>query len=152
MKKKTLSHLKWLLPLLLLVGSGLKLITVANREESKLLRGYQTYEAALEALEKGDAETAYIGFIQAADELDDPNLKGLALYQAANVGWLSGLADYTTLVRLYQQSLRYYPGFYEAAFNLEYLYWLKENAPDQIPQPEPGREPGREEYIPNGDV
>lgn len=149
---KILAFLKWFLPVVILIAIGMKLINYSSEQEANLLRGYETYAAAAEALSTGDAQKAYLLYIQASYELEDPADKAVALYEAANVGWTGRVADYNTLVGLYQQSLRYYPGFYEAAFDLEYLYWLKAKAPNQLPRPEPGPKPSREEYIPNGDV
>ena len=152
MMKRIISILKWFLPAVFLAAIGGKLVAYSHEQEKQFLQGYQTYEAATAALVVGDSKTAYVLFLQSSYELADPKLKAKALYEAANTGWVGGLADYHTLVALYKQSLRYDPGFYEAAFNLEYLYWLKTNSPEEIPQPEPGPEPGREEKIPNGDV
>ncbi len=153
--KKIISFLKWLLPIVFLTAIGLKLVTYGTDRERKFLQGYQTYAAATAALKAGNMKTAYLLFLQSAYELEDQKLKAEALYEAANVGWVGGLADYHTLVALYQQSLRYHPGFYEAAFNLEYLYRLKTEHPEKLPQPQlPGAqpEPSREEEVPNGDV
>lgn len=149
---KIASFLKWFLPMVFLVAIGTKLIAVSNEQETKLSHGYETYAAATAALLAGDSQTAYVLFIKSSYELADPAHKAVALYEAANVGWVGEIADYNTLVSLYKQSLRYDPGFYEAAFNLEYLYWLRVNAPEDLPEPEPGPEPSREERTPNGDV
>ncbi len=150
--KKITSLLKWFLPIVFLTAIGLKLITYSADQERKSLLGFETYQTAAAALEAKDAKTAYLMFLQSAYELADPKLKAVALYEAANTGWTGGIADYDTLVSLYQQSLRYNPGFYEAAFNLEYLYLLKARAPEKLPQPQPGEKPSREEETPNGDV
>lgn len=149
---KLIPHLKWILPVIFLTAIGAGLIIYSQQEEEKFLSGYQTHAQAIAALEAGDAETAYILYLQSANEFVDPKLKATALYEAANIGLASGIADYGTLAGLYKQSLRYNPGFYKAAFNLEYLYWLKTNAPEELPQPDPGADPSREEDIPNGDV
>ncbi len=152
--KKIVSFLRWFFPIVFLAALGLELITYSTDKERKFLQGYETYAAATAALTAGDPKTAYVLYIQSAYELEDQRLKAVALYEAANTGWTGGIADYNTLVGLYQQSLRYDPGFYEAAFDLEYLYWLKANAPQQLPQPAPGPgpEPSRKEETPNGDV
>ena len=150
--KKTLSFLKWFLPIVLLAAVGLRLVVYSDDQERMTLRGYETYAAATKALLAGDLESAYVSYIQSAYEFTDPALKAVALYEAANTGWMGGIADYNTLVGLYKQSLRYSPGFYEASYNLEYLYRLKEKAPEMLPQPDPGQKPSREEEVPNGDV
>lgn len=150
--KRIISFLKWFLPVVFLTTIGGKLVAYSTDQERQFLRGFETYEAATTALRAKDAKTAYILFLQSAYELEDPKLKAISIYEAANIGWVGGIADYQTIVGLYKQSLRYDPGFYEAAINLEYLYWLKENSPEEIPQPDPGPEPGREEEAPNGDV
>lgn len=149
---KLIPILKWFLPIVFLLAIGTKLITYGNEQEAKHRRGYEIYAAATTALLAGDTQTAYILYIQSSYELADPTHKAVALYEAANVGWVGEIADYNTLVGLYKQSLRYDPGFYEAAFNLEYLYWLKVNAPQDLPELEPGPGPSREERTPNGDV
>lgn len=143
--------LKWVLPVVVLIILGATLIIFSDREEEKLRRGHQTHAAAVAALESGDFKTAYALFLQSAYEFEDPDLKALATFEAANIGWVGQIADYRTLVGLYQQAIRYKPGYYEASFNLEYLYWLKANAPEQLPEPEVGPQPGGEE-LPNGDV
>ncbi len=150
--KKTIAFLKWFLPIVLLTTIGLKLIVYSDDQERMALRGYETYAAATKALMADDPKSAYVLYIQSAYEFTDPALKAVALYEAANTGWIGGIADYNTVVGLYKQSLRYDPGFYEASYNLEYLYRLKEKAPEMLPQPEPGPEPSREEESPNGDV
>ncbi len=149
---KYLSFLKWLLLAALLITAGLMLIDYAGKQEDKFKQAYATHAAAAAAHAAGDPKTAYGLYLQSSFEFADPRLKGIALYEAANVGWVWGFADYNTLVGLYKQSLRYYPGFAEAAFDLEYLYWLKANAPEMLPQPQPGLQPGREGELLNGDV
>ena len=143
--------LKWALPVVILIVIGTALVIYANREEEKLLRGYQTHAAAVAALESGNFKSAYELFLQSSYEFEDPQRKAMATYEAANTGWLGQVADYNTLVGLYQQAIRYRRGYFEASFNLEYLYWLKAHAPEQLPQPEVGPEPGGEE-LPSGDV
>lgn len=150
MKLTTL--LKWFLPMLLLASIGTKLIVYSEEQEKKHQLGFETYAAASEAFKSGDAKTAYELYLQSIHELENPADKAVAAYEAANVGWAGGIADYHTLVGLYQQSLRYNPEFYEAAINLEYLYWLKTHSPEELPQPNPGKDPSREEEVPNGDV
>lgn len=145
------SILKWVLPVIILISLGATLVVYSNREEEKLLRGYETHAAAVAALESSNFKSAYELFLQSSYEFEDERLKAIALYEAANVGWIGQIADYRTLVGLYQQAIRYKPGYYEAAFNLEYLYWLKANAPQALPQPDAGPEPGGEEMPPNGD-
>jgi hypothetical protein len=144
--------LKWALPVVILIVLGTALIVFSNRQEEKLRSGYQTYAAAMAALESGNFKTAYELFLQSSYEFEDREMKALATYEAANIGWLGQVADYRTLVGLYKQAIRYKPGYHEAAFNLEYLYWLKANTPEQLPQPEVGPEPGREEVPESGDV
>lgn len=155
---------KWLLPMALTV-IGLRLIEYGSIQEQKIPRDYQLYDSATTALRDGDFATAYSLFLQSASESRDPHLKAIAIYQAANIGWCdkrfdrrceSPIANYQEIVELYKQSLRFQPGFYEAGFNLEYLYWLKTNAPEQLPappsQPGPaGEEPG-EGGRSNGDI
>lgn len=148
---RILSLLKWFLLAAVLIVIGAKLIDYGSEQESKFMRGYELYDSAVKALEEGNIETAYTLFIQSSYEFQDPNEKAVALYGAATVGWVGGIADYDTLVGLYQQALRYKPGFDEAAFDLEYLYWLKANA-KELPAPEPGTEPSREEEPSSGDV
>ena len=149
---KRLVFLKWLLPTSLLIAAGLVLIAYAASREVRLAQVYATHTAAAAAFEAGDLKTAYTLYLASSYEFEDPKLKAICLYEAATAGWIGGFADYNTLVGLYKQSLRYSPGFDEAALNLEYLYWLKTNAPEQLPQPDPGTNPGREEEIPSGDV
>ncbi len=50
----------------------------------------------------------------------------------------------------YKESLRNTPGFYEAAFNLEYLYMLKEFAPEMVPMPGDNPGPGEDDTHVNG--
>lgn len=149
---KFIPFLKWFLPMLLLAAIGTKLIVESEEQEKKHQLGFETYATATQAVKSGDAKTAYVLYLQSIYELEDPADKAVAAYEAANVGWAGGIADYHTLVGLYQQSLRYNPEFYEAAINLEYLYWLKEHSPEELPQPDPGKDPSREEEVPNGDV
>lgn len=144
--------LKWVLPVVVLILLGTALIVLGDREEEKLRRGHQTHAAAVAAFESGDLKSAYELFLLSSYEFEDPRLKAVATYEAANIGWVGGIADYRTLVGLYQQAIRYQPGYFEASFNLEVLYWLKVNAPEELPRPEVGPEPGREEVPPNGDV
>ncbi len=152
---KIISLFKWLVPMILLVGIGTKLINYSSDQEASVMRGYELYDAARLALQAGDFKGAYALFLQSAYESHDPQLQGTALYEAANVGWFGEIADYRTLVSLYQQSLRYNPELYEAAFDLEYLYWLKANAPEKLPQPkpgepQPGQNPSQPGQIPGG--
>lgn len=161
---KFLSFLKWLLPLAALVAIGLKLISFSVEAESKQREGYELYTQGVAAIQAGDAQLSYSLFLSSAYHTEDPHLAAIALYEAAAVGWLGELADFRTLVNLYQQALLYEPGFYEAAFDLEYLYWLRANSPGQVPQPDPGegREPGEEQQpesqpgtgggVTNGDI
>lgn len=144
--------LKWVVGLGLLVLSGLWLINHSVDEEKKLLLGYESYHAAEVAVQNGDYEAAYSLYLQSSNEFRDPQLKGVALYEAATVGWIGQIADYENLVALYQQSLRLYPAFYEASFDLEYLYQIKANSPGQLPQPDPGPEPSTEGRSTSGDI
>lgn len=149
---RIISFLKWFLPVVVLIAAGLKLADYASQEEAKFLRGYELYDSATQALQGGDVKAAYSLHVQSSYELQDPEAKAVALYQAAAVGWIGGIADFNTLTGLYKQSLRYKPGFYEAAFDLEYLYWLKANSLE-LPEPqEPGSEPSREGEPSSGDV
>lgn len=161
--KKLLALLKWFLPIVLLVAIGMKLIAESGYQEATEREGYELYNAATSALSTGDFKAAYVLYLQSAYAIADPQAKANAFYTAANVGWVGQIADYQTLVVLYQQAIRNHPGFYEAAFNLEYLYWLKVNDPEKVPKPKPGAkpdsgdkqksgEPGKGTYPPNGDI
>lgn len=149
---KLISFLKWFLAVVLLIAAGLWLISHSFDEESRLMQGYDLYAAASLAVEVGDFPTAYTLYLQSAHLLKDPDLKAVAIYEAATVGWAGQIADYQTLVGLYQQSLRFRPGFYEAAFDLEYLYRIRANAPEQLPEPDPGPMPSSEGRVPSGDI
>jgi len=146
------------LPFLISIGIGLGLIRLADlieeRQRAGTRAGFETHSQALAALEEGDVETAYGLFAQAASEFQTPRMRAIALYEAANTGWLGQISDYQTLVDLYKYALRYDPDLFEAGFNLEYLYWLKATAPSAVPMPdqEDGRMPGEEQIVPSGDI
>lgn len=165
---KTLSILKWVLPVVVLIAAGTYLVRYGSDQEAKFLKGYRLYnaasaqyDAAIAASKDGDLEAAawymqnaYTLYVQSFFALDTPDAKALALYETANTGWEGQIADYRTLVGLYQESLRNKPGFYESAFNLELLYWLKDNESGKLPVPlqqegpedqqgpQPGSKPG----------
>lgn len=149
---KILSVFKLLLPIVFLSIAGSGLIYFANKQESKLMLGYDLFQAAQNAAEIGEYQEAYALYLQSSYELDNVKDKSIALYEAASVGWQQGIADYRTLVSLYQQMLRYQPGFYEAGFNLEYLYLLKSFSSDELPGADPGSEPSREGTPTRGDI
>lgn len=141
---------------------GVLLIAVSRDQEQTTMKGSELFDAATTALQAGDVQSAYMLYVQSAYALLDPKAKALAFYDAANVGWMGKLADFETLVELYKQSLRYHPGFYEAGFNLEYLYWLKLKQPGNLPQPKageseqnqskPGSKPGQGGGPRSGDI
>lgn len=141
-----------MLPILL----ALVLVGLANLLEARASRNYSNgldfQYAAFAALQAGDSSAAYALFIESAIYSTDPTIRAVSRYDAANVAWAEGLADYETLVALYKESLRDYPGFYAASWNLEYLYFLKSQAPETMPEPGGGNLPGEEEYVPTGDV
>ena len=125
---------------LALIASGLHL----EKEEAQTYAdGLLLHQAAFAALERENHQAAYELFVQSFFYSQDPEIRAYSLYNAANLAWEEELSDYNTLVALYKESLRNAPGFYEAGFNLEYLYMLKENAPEMIPIP--GGESGEEE-------
>jgi len=134
-------NLRFLIPVL----CGLALISVGlhleKEEELTYANGFLLHQNAFAALEREDYQEAYELFVQSFFYSSDPELRAYSLYNAANLGWLIRSADYKTLVGFYKESLRNIPGFYEAAFNLEYLYMVKENAPEMVPMPA-GDEPG----------
>src|SRR5688572_24621790 len=103
---------------------GLGLVLYGSEQEKKLSRGYDLYAAAEQARVDKDYKKAYDLYLKSSYEFEDPHLKAVALYEAANVGWAYeiDIVDYETAVNLYKQALRLDPNLYEAAFNLEYLY------------------------------
>lgn len=133
--------------LLIPVLFGLALIAAGLHLEKKEMRTYADglllHQAAFAALERENYQGAYELFVQSFFYSQDPEIRAYSLYNAANLAWVAELSDYDTLVTLYKESLRNAPGFYEAAFNLEYLYMLKENASEKMPVP--GDEPGEGE-------
>ncbi|SRR5258706_6076370 len=149
---KITTFLKWFLFSALLVAFGVGLVIYSIAKDNELSLAYDHYHAAQSALKMKNFKSAYSLYLQSAEEFDDPHLKATALYEASLVGWAGGLADYNSLVGLYQQALRYDPNLYEASFNLEYLYWLKANLPEMLPQPAPGNIPTRKEEESDGDV
>lgn len=138
----------------LLILIGVIVILYSHNQEEKARLGHQLYDQATVALESGDYELSYSLYLQSAYETKDKKLAAQAFYMAASVGWAFGIADYNTLVYLYQQSLRSNPDLYASGFNLEYLYWLEAESPNEIPQPgtEPGQLPSEEEEPSNGDT
>lgn len=146
------------LPFLVSIGIGLGLIqlaeTIETRQQEGSLAGFPTHAQAVAALNAGDLQSAYNLFALAATEFQDPRMRAIALYEAANVGWLGQIADYQTLVDLYKYALRHDPDLYEAGYNLEYLYWLRSEAPGAVPgeRQSDGELPGEEEYVPTGDI
>ncbi|OGC38612.1 hypothetical protein A2V54_01960 [candidate division WWE3 bacterium RBG_19FT_COMBO_53_11] len=150
--------IKWLwkprfwLPLLLTIA----LVGAANHLEARAARNYSNgldlQYAAFAMLNQGDPAAAYALFIESSVYSTDPEIRAISLYNAANVAWGAELADYETLVELYKESLRNLPGFYNASWNLEMLYFLKSQAPDMLPDPGNGPGPGEEQYVPTGDI
>lgn len=135
---------------------ALALVGAAHLMEARSSRNYSNgldfQYAAFDALRAGNPSAAYAFFVQSAIYSSDPAIRAISRYDAANVAWAAGLADYETLVALYKESLRDYPGFYAASWNLEYLYFLKSQAPETLPEPGNGNLPGEEQYVPTGDV
>ena len=132
------------------------LIGTANFLEARAARNYSNgldlQDAAFAMLQQGDPAAAYALFIESSVYSEDPMIRAFSLYNAANVAWGAELADYQMLVALYKESLRNLPGFYAASWNLEYLYFLKSEAPELLPEPGDGLLPGEEEYVPTGDI
>ncbi|OGC60074.1 hypothetical protein A3J33_02025 [candidate division WWE3 bacterium RIFCSPLOWO2_02_FULL_53_10] len=132
------------------------LIGTANFLEARAARNYSNgldlQYAAFAMLNQGDPAAAYALFIESSVYSEDPMIRAFSLYNAANVAWGAELADYQMLVALYKESLRNLPGFYAASWNLEYLYFLKSEAPELLPEPGDGLLPGEEEYVPTGDI
>lgn len=145
--------LKRVLTLLVFIV-GLSLILYGAKQEKRLNRGYELHAEAEQALRDKDYEKAYDLYLKSSYAFEDPHLKAVALYEAANVGWAfeDDIIDYEKAVSLYKQALRYDPNLYEAAFNLEYLYYIKKNFPEELPRPMPGLQPSRDEESKNGDV
>lgn len=142
---------RWLIPtVLLLLGVGL--VFFSQYSDRKRANAFDLYREAMATLESSNFEGAYTMFLQSSSEFEDPHLKAIAIYEAANIGWAQNLADYKTLVELYKQALRYEPGFREASFNLELLYWLKANKPEELPQPSEAGEMPAEGGDSNGDI
>lgn len=148
--RRIIAFFKWFLPVVILLAVGTRLINYATEQEARFRRGYELYGSAEEALMVGEFELAYSLFVQSSYEFQDRQPKAIALYVAATVGWTGVIADYNTLVELYKQALRYHPGFDEAAFNLEFLYWLKAN--DRELPPPPTGPPNKDDEVTNGDV
>ncbi len=144
--------IKKFLPILLLIIIGNGLIIYSDNQTEKEMSPYSMHEDAEKAIKAGDPNAAYILYVESSIAFQDPHLKSIALCDAATVGWTSQIADYETLVNLYSQALRYDPENYEASFNLEYLYYLKEKDMKGIPEPLPGDKPTREEEVTSGDV
>lgn len=144
---KILLFLRRNIRLLVPVFCGVALIVSGMHWEKEEARTYADglilHQAAFAAMDAGDYEQAYELFIQSFFYSQDPELRSTSIYNAANLAWVADLADFDTLVASYKESLRNTPGFYEAAFNLEYLYMLKANAPEMMPMP--GELPGEEE-------
>lgn len=132
------------------------MLGTANYLEARAVRNYHNgidlQYAAFVMLQQGDPETAYALFIESSIYSTSPVVRAISLYNAANVAWGAGLADYNMLVSLYQESLRNLPGFYPASWNLEYLYFLRSEAPELLPKPGDGLLPGEDEYVPTGDI
>lgn len=126
---------------------GISLIVIGQRWEKERDRTYADgvllYNQAFSELAQGKAEEAYQHFAESYSYAQDPNLKAEAFYNAATLAWSEGLADYPTLVELYKESLRNNPNFPESSFNLELLYFLKEEGKLELPQdPEEGEGEG----------
>lgn len=149
---KIIKFFKWVGLVVILFVAGLKIIAYSTQVERDFRVGYEHYAAAAAAVAAGDYQTGYSLYLQSSFEFDDPQLKAVALYETATVGWTRQIANYDILVDLYQQSLRFSPGFYEPSFDLEYLYTLSGNAPQELPQPEPGPQPSSEGRPTNGDI
>lgn len=149
---KTLKKFRWVVPVLILICLGYYLADYSQEKVGEDSYAYELHSAAETALKNEEYEKAYELYLYSSFEFSDPHLRGKATTEAANLGWAAGIADYETLVSLYKEALRYDPGQEEASFNLELLYWLKDNAPGNLPEPEaPGTEPG-EETVPSGDI
>ncbi|MEX2053430.1 MAG: hypothetical protein WD940_00250 [Patescibacteria group bacterium] len=151
MARFALKHRRWELPLLVafalfLIGGSLQ---TYHREHPS---GLELQYRAFSALAAQDPLAAYALFIESAVSSDDPAVRAISLYNAANVAWEFEMADYQTLVELYKESLRNRPGFYPASWNLELLYFLKSQAPELLPKPGGGPFPGEEEYVPTGEI
>ena len=149
---KVITIIKWVTPFVLLLTLGIALVRLSNIKEKEYLASFELHQLAAQAVDEGDFKAAYSLYIQSAYGFDDPILKSRSLFEAATIGWAGGVADYGTLVALYKEVLRNSPEFEDAGLNLEYLYWIKENDPQRVPNPPPGREPSREEEMKSGDV
>lgn len=142
---------KWVSPVVILIlGAALVLISLRNEQKHEM--AFDLYRAAQGAFEEGNYKGAYSMYMQSSSEFEDPHFKALALYEAATVGWANNLADYKTIVELYKQSLRFEPGFEEASFNLELLYWLKDNKPEELPDPGKNGDQPADAEVSNGDI
>lgn len=135
---------------------ALVLFGAANFLEARASRNYSNgldlQDAAFGMLQRGNPSAAYALFVESAVYSTDSTIRAVSLYNAANVAWGAELANYETLVALYKESLRNSPGFYAASWNLEYLYFLKAQAPEMLPNPGDGLAPGEEDYVPTGDI
>lgn len=109
--------------------------------------GVVLYNEALAALEEKDLDKAHELFLRVVFYAKDPELRAASLHNAATIGWIGELSDYETLVETYKEALRNKPGFEQASFNLELLYYLREKK--QPPDDEEGKKvPGRRKYVP----
>lgn len=152
---KSLLVIRVVLVVLIFVISGASLVTYSNNRQSKTLKGFETYARAMHELEAGNQEleagnieaaqahyeASYKHYLQSALEFEDPQNQAAAYYAAANLGWASNLADFNALVELYKRSLSLKPGFEEASYNLELLYWLSQNQSENLPIPQSGLGP-----------
>lgn len=144
--------IKKFLPIILLIIVGNGLIVYSAMKIKAETLPYELHQKAEKAWNLGDPSTAYILYVESSIAFSDPHLKAIALCDAATVGWTTRIADFNALVNLYQQALRYDPGNYEASFNLEYLYYMKENPSDSLPELPEGDKPTRDDEAPSGDV
>lgn len=134
--------------LLIFLGSSLE-----KKEAQTYSHGLDLHNTAFAALEEKDYESAYELFIESSFYSIDPSMKAIAFYNAATIAWPMGIADYGMLVELYKESLRNAPDFYEASFNLEYLYMLEVVANELLPGlGETGGEGEGGEGVPGGDI
>ena len=118
--------------LLLIAILGIVLIGAGNFLDNKQVKtnadGVTIYNAAYAALEKGQLTQAADLFLEAVDWAKDSNLKAASYYNAATVAWVGRFGQWDPLVENYKESLRNKPDFENASFNLELLYFLKENS------------------------
>jgi tetratricopeptide (TPR) repeat protein len=139
--------------ILIVLAVGVLLLSngfLLAKEESAVRHEYDRYNEACQLVEQGNLEAVAV-FFEVAIQTEDPFLRSRAFYNLANIGWAQA-SSADSIIEFYQNALRAQPGYREAAFNLELLYDLLQQAKQQEQVPGEGEGGNDEGAGTTGDI